>query len=78
MERGEAGAIYDAGREVVVEVLLRMDRRIQQLEARVERLERELKKELTQLLASAELLSAELPCAQQGSVRSQARRPGRP
>ena len=44
MERGEAGAIYDAGREVVVEVLLRMDRRIQQLEARVERLERELKK----------------------------------
>lgn len=44
MERAEAGAIYDAGREVVVEVLLRMDRRIQQLEARVEKLERELKK----------------------------------
>lgn len=44
MERAEAEAIYDAGREVVVEVLLRMDRRIQQLEARVEKLERELKK----------------------------------
>ena len=44
MERVEAEAIYDAGREVVVEVLLRMDRRIQQLEARVEKLERELKK----------------------------------
>lgn len=44
MERAEAEAIYDAGREVVVGVLLRMDRRIQQLEARVERLERELKK----------------------------------
>ena len=44
MERCEAEAIYDAGREVVVEVLLRMDRRIQQLEARVEKLERELKK----------------------------------
>jgi transposase len=44
MERSEAEAIYDAGREGVVEVLLRMDRRIQQLEARVERLERELKK----------------------------------
>lgn len=44
MERAEAEAIYDAGREMVVEVLLRMDRRIQQLEARVERLERELKK----------------------------------
>jgi transposase len=44
MERAEAEAIYDAGREVVVEVLLRMDRRIQQLEARVEKLERELSK----------------------------------
>ena len=44
MDRVEAEAIYDAGREVVVEVLLRMDRRIQQLEARVEKLERELKK----------------------------------
>ena len=44
MERAEAEAIYDAGREVVVEVLLRMDRRIQQLEGRVEKLERELKK----------------------------------
>lgn len=44
MDRAEAEAIYDAGREVVVEVLLRMDRRIQQLEARVQKLERELKK----------------------------------
>jgi transposase len=44
VERAEAEAIYDAGREVVVEVLLRMDRRIRQLEARVEKLERELKK----------------------------------
>lgn len=44
MERAEAEAIYDAGREAVVEVLLRMDRRIQQLEARVEKLERELSK----------------------------------
>jgi transposase len=44
VDRAEAEAIYDAGREVVVEVLLRMDRRIQQLEARVEKLERELKK----------------------------------
>jgi transposase len=44
VERAEAEAIYDAGREVVVEVLLRMGRRIQQLEARVEKLERELRK----------------------------------
>jgi transposase len=44
VDRAEAEAIYDAGRELVVEVLLRMDRRIQQLEARVEKLERELTK----------------------------------
>jgi transposase len=37
VERAEAEAIYDAGREVVVEVLLGMDRRIQQLEAHVAR-----------------------------------------
>jgi len=44
VDRSEAEAIYDAGREVVVEVLLAMDRRIQQLEARVEKLERQLAK----------------------------------
>jgi transposase len=37
VERAEAEAIYAAGREAVVEVLLVMDRRIQQLEARVAR-----------------------------------------
>ncbi len=42
MERAEAEAVYDAGREAVVEVLLAMDRRIRQLEARVEKLERQL------------------------------------
>jgi transposase len=42
VDRAEAEAVYDAGREVVVEVLLAMGRRIQQLEARVEKLEREL------------------------------------
>ena len=44
MDRSEAEAIYDAGREAVVEVLLAMDRRIRQLEARVEKLERQLAK----------------------------------
>ena len=39
MDRVEAGAIYDAGREVVVEVLLRMDAQIQVLTARVARQE---------------------------------------
>ena len=42
MERAEAEAIYAAGREAVVEVLLAMDRRIQLLEVRVEGLERRL------------------------------------
>jgi transposase len=42
VERAEAEAIYDAGREAVVEVLLAMDRRVAQLEARVEQLERRL------------------------------------
>jgi transposase len=44
VERREAEAVYDAGREVVVEVLLRMDREIQQMTARVDKLERELAK----------------------------------
>jgi transposase len=44
VERREAEAIYDAGRGVVVEVLLRMDRQIQALTGRVDRLERELAK----------------------------------
>ncbi len=44
MERAEAEEIYDGGREAVVGVLLAMDRRVQQLEARVGKLERELKK----------------------------------
>jgi transposase len=44
VERAEAEAVYDAGREVVVEVLLRLDRQVGLLTARVERLERELAK----------------------------------
>ena len=44
MDRAEAEAIYDAGREAVDEVLLRMDRQIQQLTARGEQVERELAK----------------------------------
>jgi hypothetical protein len=37
VDRAEAEAIYDAGREVVVEVLLRMDEQIRRLEERVAR-----------------------------------------
>jgi hypothetical protein len=38
VDRSEAETIYDAGRKVVVEVLWAMDRRIQELESRVEKL----------------------------------------
>ena len=44
MERSEAEAIYDAGREACVEVLLGLSARIEQLERRVERLEAELRR----------------------------------
>ena len=44
MERSEAEAIYDAGREACVEVLLKLSARIEQLEHRVERLEAELRR----------------------------------
>jgi transposase len=51
MDRSEAEAVYDAGRKVVVEVLLRMDEQIRRLEQRVARqderiaeLERRLKR----------------------------------
>ncbi len=37
MERAEAEAIYDAGREAVIAVLLRMDAQIQALTERVAR-----------------------------------------
>ena len=40
--RPEAEAIYDAGREAVVGVLLAMDCRVHQIEERVEKLERQL------------------------------------
>jgi len=45
-ERAEAEAIYEARREAAVEVRLAMDRRIAQLEARVEQLERRLGRSL--------------------------------
>ena len=58
----EAEAVYDAGREAVVEVLLRMDVQIRRLEERVARqderigqLGRKLKWQLAQLIGVAEL-----------------------
>ena len=45
MERAEAEAIYEQGREVVVAVLLRMDEQIQQLTAQVARQEQRIFKQ---------------------------------
>jgi transposase len=45
VERAEAEAIYDQGREAVVEVLLAMDSRIQQLEAHVARQDERIAKQ---------------------------------
>src|SRR5215210_7344211 len=41
MDRAEAEAIYEAGREACVEVLMKLAARVEQLERRVERLEAE-------------------------------------
>ncbi|HEY1690195.1 MAG TPA: IS66 family transposase [Solirubrobacteraceae bacterium] len=43
MERAEAEAIYDSGRDVCVEVLLALASRVERLEGRVERLEGEVR-----------------------------------
>ena len=72
MERREAEAIYDAGREVVVEVLLRMDRQIEQLTARVEKLERELAKNSRN---SSRPPSSDPPGAQKKSKRARPKGP---
>jgi transposase len=53
VERAEAEAIFDAGREAVVEVLLAMDRRIQQLEAHVGRQDERIAKLERQLNRSS-------------------------
>ena len=42
MERSEAEAIYEQGREVVVAVLVRMDEQIARLERRVEAQDRRI------------------------------------
>jgi transposase len=79
VERAEAEAIYDAGREVVVEVLLRMDRQIQQLTARVDRLERELRRNSrnSSLPPSSEPPGKQPPRRGKGrSPRSQGGQPG--
>jgi transposase len=85
VERAEAEAIYDAGREAVVEVLLAMDRRIQQLEAhvarqdeRIAKLERRLNRSSKN---SSQPPSADGPSApprrsKDSSYRSQGAQPG--
>jgi transposase len=78
VERSEAEAIYDAGREVVVEVLLAMDRRIRQLEARVEKLERQLAKSSRNSSAPPSSDPPGAPRPQRGNDRSGRKRGGQP
>lgn len=85
MERAEAEAIYDAGRGAVVEVLLAMDRRIQQLEAHVARqderivkLERWLNRssQNSSQPSSADSPSSRPRCGKDSSDRPQGAQPG--
>jgi transposase len=82
MERAEAEAIYDQGREAVVEVLLAMDAQIQALSAQVERqgerisqLERRLNRSSRN---SSQPPSADPPSTppRRGKDRSQGAQPG--
>ena len=85
MECGEAEAIYDAGREAVVEVLLAMDRRIQQLESHVARQDERIGK-LERRLSRSSKNSSQPPSAdgpsapprrsKDSSDRSQGAQPG--
>ena len=85
MDRAEAEAIYDAGREAVVEVLSAMDRRIQQLESHVARQDERIAKLERQLNRSSKNSSqppsADGPSApprpsKDASPRSQGAQPG--
>ena len=78
MERAEAEAIYDQGREAVVEVLLAMDRRIAQLEAHVARQDERIAKLERQLNRSSRN-SSQPPSADGPSAPARSKDPsGRP
>jgi predicted RNase H-like nuclease (RuvC/YqgF family) len=76
VERAEAQAIYDQGREVVVAVLLRMDEQIQRLTERVARQEErigELKRRLGRNSRNSSRLSrkrAQTRCADNGGTEA--------
>lgn len=85
MERSEAEAIYDAGREAVVEVLLRMDAQMQVLTARVARQDEriaQLERRLNRSSRNSSISpSADLPASTQKrgkdpSGRKQGAQPG--
>ena len=67
VERAEAEAIYGQGREVVVEVLLRMDRQIQQLTERVARQDERIA-QLERRLSRSSRNSSQPPSADPPSV----------
>jgi transposase len=83
VDRAEAEAVYDAGREVVVEVLLRMDAQIQVLTARVARQDEriaQLERRLNRSSRNSSVPpSADPPAAKRGkdpSGRKQGAQPG--
>ncbi len=86
MERAEAEAIYEQGREVVVAVLLRMDEQIQRLEQRVGQQEERIAQLERQVNRSSrnssQPPSVDPPSAPprrgKGPVGSQSGRPARP
>lgn len=78
MDRAEAEAIYDAGREAVVGVLLAMDRRIQQLESHVARQDERIAK-LERRLNRSSKNSSQPPSADGPSAPARSKDPsGRP
>jgi transposase len=74
VERAEAEAIYDAGREVVVAVLLRMDEQIRRLEERVARQDERIA-ELERKLNRSSRNSSAPPSSDPPSARTRSKDP---
>jgi hypothetical protein len=66
MDRAEAEAIYDAGREVCVEFILELAGRVEQLEERLARLEAAVASGLADEFPAAVSGSAEDACSAAG------------
>jgi hypothetical protein len=83
MERAEAEAIYDSGRDACVKVLLALANQVERLEGRVERLEGEVRELRRDSGNSSRPPSADLRAGKQGrkgkrSDRKPGAQPGHP